>query len=121
MAFEHDIEEAIGSHAAWKMKLKAAISKRSSDQQVSAVRQNDLCPFGKWLYYCDQGVKASAGYENVKQIHTRFHKEVANVLDLAVRGNNLAAEMSLAPGGAFATTSTALTVALTNWKIHIRS
>jgi hypothetical protein len=116
MALEDEIVKAIGAHAVWKMRLKAAIDTGQSEFQVAVVQQDNQCPFGKWLYAAQANVRASADYKKVQEMHARFHREAASVLELALKGNKAEAEKRMAVGGAFAQLSSELIAAMTAWK-----
>lgn len=120
MGISDEIMNAIGAHGAWKMRLKLAIDNGKSEFEVSAVQQDNQCPFGQWLYDCPPAIKASAQYEKVRQIHARFHKEAANTLLLALSKNKAEAQRSVDSGGAFTRASSELTSALMAWKNEVQ-
>ncbi len=44
------IQKAIAAHTAWKARLRTAISTGTFEVEHSAVRADNRCDFGKWLY-----------------------------------------------------------------------
>ncbi len=116
MALEEQITDAIAAHMAWKVRLARAIAYGSSDFVVEVVRQDDQCPFGKWLYEIDPVQRRSPDHELVRTFHADFHVAAAAVLDLAVAGKRRAAEAAMEPGSEFARTSMELMLALVAWQ-----
>jgi Chemoreceptor zinc-binding domain len=81
------------------------------------VRQDNQCPFGKWLHgEIDATSRRAPDYEKVRALHASFHVAAAGVLGLAVAGRRVDAEAAMAPGSEFARVSTQLTLALTAWQ-----
>ena len=117
MALAEQITAAVTAHAAWKVRLSQAIAAGSSDFAVATVRQDNQCPFGKWLYgEVDPTSRSSPHYETVRKLHASFHVGAAGVLALALAGKRAEAEAAMAPGSEFARASTQLTLALTAWQ-----
>jgi Chemoreceptor zinc-binding domain len=116
MALEEQITAAIAAHAAWKVRLAHAITYSSSEFAVEIVRQDNQCPFGKWLYEIDPALRRSPDHEMVRTFHANFHSAAAGVLALALAGKQRTAEAAMEPGSEFARTSMQLTLALTAWQ-----
>ena len=117
MALADQITAAVNAHAAWKVRLAQAIANGSSEFAVPVVRQDNECPFGKWLYGdIDAVSRRSEHYERVRGLHASFHVAAAGVLALAVGGKRAEAEAAMAPASEFARASTQLTLALTGWQ-----
>ena len=117
MALADQMTAAVTAHAAWKLRLAQAIATGSSDFTVPVVRQDNQCPFGKWLYgEIDPISRRSPDYEKVRTLHAGFHVAAAAVLALALAGKRVEAEAAMAPGSEFARVSTQLTLALTAWQ-----
>ena len=45
-----EINNAIGAHGVWKLKLRTAIATGASDIEPKTVRCDDKCALGQWLY-----------------------------------------------------------------------
>jgi len=112
------IQKAIAAHSGWKARLRTAVSTGKFDVEPSAVRADDRCDFGKWLYGSElqPGDKKSEHYCAVKKLHAEFHQEAANVVEWATSGQKGKAEESLALGGAYTKTSQVLTEAMVRWR-----
>jgi hypothetical protein len=78
MAFEEQINDAIGAHSVWKMKLHTAIAVGKADANLHDVAKDDACTFGQWLYSpaLSPAVRASSDYLAVRALHADFHKFV---------------------------------------------
>jgi hypothetical protein len=115
-AFQQQITAAVSAHGQWKARLATAIKEGKSEFTPAVVRQDNQCPFGKWLYgEVDAASKTSPHYAKVKTLHAAFHENAAKVLDLAVSGKAAEATAAMAIGGDFAKASSQITVALGEW------
>jgi len=115
----NQINNAIGAHGSWKLKLRTAVKKGHSEHSVEDVRCDDKCAFGEWLYGpdIDASTRRGAPYKVVKRLHAEFHACAADVLEKATTGN--------APGaielldGDFTFRSEKLVRGLSKWKGEI--
>lgn len=108
---------ALRAHAAWKLRLAQAIETGTSEFSVDAVRVDNACPFGQWLYgSIDAAARGSAYYEQVRGLHAAFHRQAANVLALALAGRTAEARQAMEVGREFNRASAQLTLALTAWQ-----
>lgn len=110
------INDAIGSHGAWKLHLRTAISTGRGEISSSIAGCDDQCAFGKWLYGSDIDYTTRAGvpYHVVKRLHAEFHRAAGSVLAYVERGNAGAAQTAMA--GEFTERSEKLVRALAKWK-----
>lgn len=118
MASIKEIDKAIGAHGMWKSRLKMTIESGRIDMPVDSIRRDDQCEFGKWLHgkTLTATDKASAHYKTVTDLHARFHKTAAHVVELALGGRKSEAETLMIFGGEYAVVSAKLTQAMMNWK-----
>jgi len=121
MASIEKLQHAIAAHASWKARLRNAISTGKLDVAIGTVRVDDQCEFGKWLYGPELSAaeKQSEHYTTVKQLHAQFHREAATVAELATTGKKDAAEKALGIDGSYQTASSALTQAMTKWRMSL--
>jgi hypothetical protein len=113
------ITEAIASHGMWKQRLRQAIDTGAMDDAtVESIKPDNLCAFGKWLYGNDLSAadKQSPHYLKVRDLHAEFHRVAAGVAALALEEKKQEANEQMSAGGAFATASSALTMAMIAWK-----
>lgn len=111
--FAEQVRTAIAAHGQWKVRLRDAISTGDSEFKVAVVKLDNQCPFGKWLYGGGQHSFPSVSYyEQVRELHARFHEEAARVLLLATTGKTEEAKAALASGSAFSKISGSLVGAL---------
>jgi methyl-accepting chemotaxis protein len=108
---------AIGAHAAWNARLKAAIAGGQLDTPVSTIKADDQCQFGKWLYGSSLSAedRHSQHYHTTRQLHAQFHEEASRIAQLAVSGQREAAAKAMSPSADYARISSSLTDALTRW------
>jgi methionyl-tRNA formyltransferase len=118
MTTHQQIVKAIGAHGMWKARLQQAIDHGASDASVTAVRQDNQCDFGKWLYSVDLSAdaKRSPHYQNCRHLHRQFHLAASKVLTLALANKKEEATRAMGSTGEFATSSAALTKAMMDWE-----
>lgn len=119
--FIKEINDAIGAHGTWKLRLRTAISVGKSDVEPATVRCDDRCAFGRWLYgpTIDNNTKAGKPYQVIHRLHAEFHQTAAGVLEDALAGRNQQATELLE--GEFKERSEKLVRALTKWKGELQN
>ncbi len=117
MSTQDQIKKAIGAHGMWKSRLAAAIEAGKSEFSADAVRKDNLCDFGRWLYGNDlsDAAKKMPDYETCRRLHAQFHESAADVLKLAVAGQKSEALKAMGGTSKFAATSASLTNAMMKW------
>ncbi|MEK6743868.1 MAG: CZB domain-containing protein [Nitrospirota bacterium] len=123
MGFENDIKNAIGDHGIWKKKLKSAVDTGKIADEISTIRSDDSCDFGKWLHRPStmDNQKDSKHYKKVCKLHADFHEKAALVAQLAVAGNKTAAMKMLDVNGEYVEASATLTAAMLAWLKETKS
>lgn len=123
MGFENDIKNAIGDHGIWKKKLKSAVDTGIIDIEISSIRSDDSCDFGKWLHRPSTTVhlKDSMHYQRVHDLHAQFHEKAALVAKHAVAGDKAAAQKMLDVNGEYVEASATLTTAMLAWLKEAKS
>ncbi len=110
------INEAIGAHGMWKLRLKTAIRTGQSDITPFAAGCSDRCKFGQWLEGTElsPAIRSGVPYSVIKRLHADFHRSAGSVLQNALSGRKSEAEAAL--DGEFTEKSDKLVRALTKWK-----
>jgi hypothetical protein len=123
MSLEDEIKSAIGDHGIWKNKLKNAVDTGKIDVQISTIRSDVQCEFGKWLHGPSATVKEknSIHYQRVHDLHAEFHEKAALVAQHAVAGNKVAAMKMLNVNGEYVEASATLTAAMIDWLKETKS
>ncbi|MGE0592319.1 MAG: CZB domain-containing protein [Vicinamibacterales bacterium] len=118
MADKIEIEKAIGAHGMWKSRLLQMVETGTADTTAAAIRVDNQCVFGKWLYGSTLTAvdRTGAHYTTVKDLHAQFHVTAAKVAEHALAGRKAEAEKMLAMGGEYAEVSSKLTSAMMAWK-----
>lgn len=116
-----EINDAIGAHGTWKLKLRTAITMGKSDVEPTTVRCDDRCALGRWLYGSSVEAPTRSGkpYQVVRRLHAEFHQSAATVLEDALAGRKAQAGQILE--GEFKERSEKLVRALTKWKGELLS
>ena len=72
----YQIDEAIGAHGMWKMRLRAAMRTGKSDISAHEAGCDGNCKFGQWLNSTALSAEAKADvpYKVVKRVHADFHR-----------------------------------------------
>lgn len=111
-----EINNAIYAHGAWKLQLRTAITKGSSNMAPATVRCDDQCAFGRWLYGSTLSAETrdAMPYKVVKRLHAEFHTCAGTVLEHALAKRTDTASSLLS--GEFNDRSQVLLVALAKWK-----
>lgn len=108
---------AIAAHSDWKARLVSAIDTCGADLDPRQVSRDDACEFGKWLYHgIDDRRRNSASYGPIRTLHADFHRQAAHIVELAQRGDEMAARASITIGTPFAAASAGLTAELSEWR-----
>ncbi len=97
--------------------LKSAVVTGKLDLQVSTIKADDQCNFGRWLYgpTITAQQKNSSRYKAVRELHAIFHEKASKVAGLAVSGDKGLAMEMLEVNGEFSIASAALTTAMMAW------
>ena len=116
VAMVEQINNAIGAHGSWKLKLRVAMSTGSSEIDPEKACKDDRCPFGRWIHgdTIDSATSQGKPYQVVRRLHAEFHESAANVLRNALSARKVEAEKVFT--GEFTERSEKLVRALTKWK-----
>jgi hypothetical protein len=117
MKFKNEVKNAVGDHGAWKRKLKNAVTTGKIDVEISSIKTDRQCNFGKWLYgsTLTDKQRKSAHYQNVQKLHAVFHETAAKVAQLAISGEKDHAMSMLDVKGEFTVASAELTTSMMAW------
>jgi methyl-accepting chemotaxis protein len=111
------IDAGINAHRLWKQRLAEAVTSGRSEWTPEDVCRDDGCEFGRWLR---EGIaprdRATPHFAKVRALHAAFHQSAGQVLRLALGGRRAEAEQAIASGSAFTKASSALVVAMMDWK-----
>jgi methyl-accepting chemotaxis protein len=115
------LKSAIAAYSAWTERLKTAILSRKLDMPVSTVKADNQCQFGKWLNGAgiSAAVAQTENYRQTRQLHAQFHEEASKVAQLAISGQQQAAERAMGPASEYIRISSALTNVLTRWSAAV--
>jgi hypothetical protein len=116
-----EINNAIGAHGAWKLKLTTAISTGHFETDAATVARDDKCAFGQWLHgpTIDERTRAGLPFQVIARLHAEFHQSAAQVVAHAVAGRPADARALL--GSDYVQRSEKLMRALNKWKGELRS
>ena len=116
------IDIALFDHAMWKMRLSTAINLGKMHVSVETIRRDDCCDLGRWLYSptLTDGDKLDPHYQEVKELHAKFHCRAAQVAELALSGKSDEAKQHLLEGGDYYRASAELQSAMKAWKAATR-
>lgn len=107
-----NIEEAIRKHAEWKVRFRAAISKKERLDAPSITR-DDCCDMGKWLYGPGKTRFASQSeFQKAVARHKTFHLNAGRVAELINAERYGEAEAALQAGTPYSIASNEVGAAL---------
>jgi len=117
MGLQDEIKKAVGDHGKWKKILKDAINTGEIEVQISSIKSDHECSFGKWLYgsTITEQEKSLDHYKKVMELHASFHEIAAQVAQYSVSGHKERAIKMLEMNGDFTTTSAELTTSMIAW------
>lgn len=117
MSLKQEIKKAVGDHGVWKKVLKDAVDTGKIDVQISTIKADDQCSFGRWLYgsTITEKEKNSSHYQTVRELHAAFHEKASKVAQLATSDHKARAMKMLEVNGEFTTASAALTTSMIAW------
>jgi hypothetical protein len=113
-AFE--VSGAISAHGDWKRRLRDAIARGWYDLGSDETSRDDLCEFGRWLHSLPAETRADARFEEVVELHARFHHAAAVVVQYLEVGRIEDAREAMESGSEFAESSEALLYLLETWR-----
>jgi hypothetical protein len=121
MSTRLQIEQAIGTHSLFKLRLKNAITSGRPEDSLVALGSHEDCPFGKWMTSAGiaPATRASTQFATVQQLHIAFHAAVAKVADMAVSGKANEAKAAIEKDGEFGIAATELLNAMQEWKAGV--
>ena len=84
-----EINDAIGAHGMWKMRLRTAIAAGVGDITSADAGCDDKCAFGKWIHgpSIDAATRAGMPYQVIRRLHAEFHQAAGQVLARVERGD----------------------------------
>lgn len=115
MTHADEIKKAIAAHGLWKSRLRQAIDSGRSQWSVEEVAADGDCDLGRWLQSVDPPAEEAERVERIRALHRKFHREAAQVLQLAHGGQRSVANMAMAAGSPFDRLTSELTRELMLW------
>lgn len=75
--------EIISAHVMWKQRLTAFLAGTSEEKlDPDVIKLDDRCPLGKWIYGEGKPMENLPAYEEVRELHAKFHQNAAEVVTL---------------------------------------
>jgi len=88
--------EIISAHVMWKQRLMAFLAGKSQEQlDPQTICLDDRCALGKWIYGEGKPMATLTEYEEVRDLHAKFHQYAAQVVSMHQSGNTVEAEKLL--------------------------
>ncbi len=114
-----DLNQAAQAHSEWKVKLRAAITKRET-LDVATISADNCCPLGKWLHGDAKGkYNAFKSYSECVSRHAAFHREAGAVAKVVNAKQYAQAEAMLSAGTPFMSASAAAGSAILGLKKEV--
>ncbi|MBM2319930.1 MULTISPECIES: CZB domain-containing protein [Marivita] len=109
------LNEAIGAHGAWKLRLRMAAQKGTSSEMIETAGDCHVCDFGRWLDSLPSHVRAQPEARQTIDLHAAFHTCAGRVAKIAAQGQKDTALAML--DHEFNDASNALKNAVVKWKL----
>ncbi len=98
--------------------MRESIRTGSSDESPAAMRRDDTGAFGQWIHHdISSEDKASPHHLAATELHTHFHFQAAEILELALTDRAKQAAEAFGAGSEFASTAMAFDSELIAWYI----
>lgn len=111
-----NLDEAIRAHAEWKLKLRAAMS-RKEQLDAATIARDDCCALGKWIHGEGRSqLGKHTEFVEVRDKHRAFHQQAGAVAREINAGRYAEADKMLDNGTAYARTSQEVGVAIQKLK-----
>ena len=89
---ELDFMSAIEAHVRWKVRLENYIEGKCEEKlDPEIVCQDNQCILGKWIYGAGQKYKDNPLFDEIRVVHTEFHKGAAQIIRMSDAGEKTAA------------------------------
>lgn len=115
MGDKTEITAAIAAHGQWKIRIRNAIGTGQSEYTPQTIQADNQCVFGKWFYSLPISQRDSESGRLVKDLHAKFHREAARILEMAITGRKVEAENAMSLSGDYSRLSAELTRAIISW------
>ncbi|MFO0550154.1 MAG: CZB domain-containing protein [Polyangiaceae bacterium] len=111
-----NLDEAIKSHTAWKLRLASFLQKPDGTLKEADVRADNKCALGQWIYGEGSAHSAMTEFAALKNDHAHFHRTAADVVKRAQSGARVAEEVALGAQSEFAQASSKVVAAISALK-----
>lgn len=117
-AMRDELNDALGRHAAWKLRLREAAIAGETDLPVDMIKREDCCKFGKWLQGLPTETRNSPEAQAVHELHANFHVVAGGVATQIASGQTEGALAAL-DGQVYRNSSDSLARAVTRWRMSL--
>lgn len=90
-----DFDGAVAAHVAWKTKLSRYLRNPDKSLKAADIALDNQCALGQWLYGEGEKYSSDPQFSELKKQHTTFHREAADLIRRADRGENVTEEAGL--------------------------
>ncbi len=114
---QHPLQAAIVAHAAWKKRLRSAVTMGRVPEGIdpATVARDNVCAFGQWLHSGQASSLDRRRTVEVQGLHADFHAQAAAVLSAVSRGEREEAAGLLGSTDGYGGAAAALTDVLIEW------
>jgi len=95
------ITMAIAAHDEWRVRLRSMISSGATGLDARTIRRDGECEFGKWLESRKADGRDAARWNELGELHARFHEATARVVELVAGRRRAEALAAMQPDGEF--------------------
>lgn len=111
-----DLDVAVGAHAQWKTKFRAAID-RKEQLDAATIGKDNCCELGKWLYSEGRQIHGTKPeFTALLEKHKVFHAEAGKVATAINIGKYEDASNMISGGSTFGAASTEVGMAISRLK-----
>jgi hypothetical protein len=114
-----DLDKAVQAHVAWKMKLSGYFKNPDQSLKASVVGADNQCELGKWLHGEGKQYASHPEYKKLIEEHAKFHREAANLINKADRGEKVTDEIAFGSNSPYSHVSNTVTQSILSLKRKI--
>ena len=107
-----DFDEAISKHSKWKSKLRIYLENRDGSMHASAVKLDNKCFLGSWIYGEGARYTSLPEYRKLKYEHARFHALASELVQKANSGESVSQQTEPCASSEFSHASSAVVIAI---------
>jgi methyl-accepting chemotaxis protein len=114
-------DDAVTAHIAWKGRLRRLVDGEGPLPDPAVVADDHRCELGRWIFGQGHVYAGLPAYGELCDVHARFHRCAAAVVDAIAHGDMDRADSMIQPDADFAETSAETVIAIGALRVQIEN